>query len=360
MSSLSIVLPPRFAASCLLGLLYHIDTTYQLSYDGEKVTIRGPDVLAALKDVLTTAEQMLKRRQRARMNIPANKNDKKIVREFMSAYELGANATVLDLIGVLKSNPTANVGQFKLPSILKPEYYEFNRVPGYTGTENAKKMLQSYPGLSIALSIVGYMVCRVGVTKIDNNERVSVVVTPEFVAGEQRYVIDPGYRLSTFVDSFNALDRLQVARNGVFTGLFPEVALHLWMALQMKSAKINLHAIREPGGQNPATIYSSMSIDLEPTYRAMNRYDLYKVSKHVEYIVEKALNIGVKQDVRSLCMRLATLLYEVLNNTQELSEFVYVASRENLQLQTQTHRNQDVYWVSVHAARIAHHLSRFL
>jgi len=362
----NIILPPRFAANCLMGLLYHLEQTYNIIFHGDYVEIVGPDPLKALHDVLTTARQIIEKKKEGNMliRVPANGNDKKVLNGLWRAYGLGTDATVIDFIKVVQGNLKASTGEeFRLPSLLKPEYYEFNRQPGYMD-ESSRKMLDLFPALSVSLSLIGYFVCRVGNAQIDKGVWVSVVVTPEIQSSSQPYAIDPDYRFLTFVNPARLLDDHMQTRKYSFAGLFPETALHLWLATHMGGAKINLFALKEPFGQNPATIYSSLKIDLGPIHNNLHRYGLKDEApkNYLLYILENALRAGEKSVAKHLSVRLSILLYEVLTGIKPMEEFVYAASREYLPWSSSPPSRDDHmfkgYQVSRWAARLAGYLTR--
>jgi len=368
MSRFCIQLPPKFAASCLMGLLYNLDQTYNLTNYGDRVEISGPDPHLALQDVLTTARQKIEDRSRSLNSvpprIPASGNDRRVLRELWQAYGLGANATIIDFINVVNENiDSETVGQHLLPSILKPEFYEFNRLPGYMG-ESSRLMRNRFPALSISLSLIGYIICRVGSAQLDRDFWVSVVLTPELQSFREPYAIDPSYRLSTFINPMRRLDDYLSKRRYNLAGLFPETALHLWLATHMGGAKINLYALKEPKGQNPATIYSSMKIDLEPIHRSLMQYGLQEQRDTLIKILENALRAGEKSAAKHISIRFSILLYEVLTGMKPFEEFVYTATREYLSWnQSQPSKDDHAfksYQVSRWAAYLARHLARIV
>ncbi len=361
-----IILPPRFAANCLMGLLYHLEQTYNIIYHGDHVEIVGPDPLQALHDVLTTARQIIEDKEAGKMliRVPASGNDKKVLNGIWKAYRLGTDATVIDFIKVVQENLNASTEEkHRLPSLLKPEYYEFNRQPGYLD-ESSRKMLDLFPVLSASLSLIGYFVCKVGNAQIDKGVWVSVVVTPEIQSSSQPYAIDPDYRLLTFVNPARLLNNYMQTRKYNFAGLFPEAALHLWLATHMGGAKINLFALKEPFGQNPATIYSSLKIDLGSIHNNLYRYGLKDEApkNYLLYILENALRAGEKSVAKHLSVRLSILLYEVLAGMKPVEEFVYAASREYLPWSSSPPSRDDPmfkgYQVSRWAARLAGYLMK--
>jgi len=362
---LEIQLPPKFAANCLMGLLYHMEQNYELTYSGDRVVISGPDPYKGLEDVLDTARQIIEdKKEHMPLRLPASGNDKKALAELMQHYSLGADANIIDFVKVLKANLSMDGDkQYKLPSLLKPEFYEYNRLPGYAG-ESSRMMREQFPALSVTLSLVGYFVCKVGRAQVDVNRWVSVVVTPEIMSTNRPFAIDPNYMLSKFVtpvkNLYGYLSQHRYKYN--IAGLFPEPALQLWLASQMGGAKINIYAINEPAGQNPATIYSSMKIDLEPIHKALSKYDFlknYAAKSNMVNLLEKALRATEKSNAKSISVRFAILLYEVFTGVKPPLEFIYAASREYMTWsKSRPDRNDPLYQVSQLAAELANYMYR--
>ena len=366
MDTFEIELPPKFAANCLMGLLYHLHKSYSLTYYGDRVIIAGPDPYKALQDVLLSARQIMEDKNRyagsMMIRLPASGNDKRILEALKKSYGLGADATIIDFAKVVQENLDVK-GQYPLPSILKPEFYEFNRLPGYAG-ESSRKLRERFPILSISLSLIGYFVCKAGSAQMDRGDWVSVIVTPEVMSRNHIYSVDPKFRLSTFVEPVQGLKVYLSQRKYNIAGLFPETALQLWLTTHMGGAKINLYAINEPGGQTPATIYSSMKIDLEPIYKSLIYYDLLNqnVKPYLVKILEHALRAVERSAAKSLSVRFSVLLYEVLSRVKRLEEFIYAASREySAWSHSPPSKNHPLfmsYLVSRWAALVARHLTR--
>jgi len=330
-----IPLPSRFAADCLMGLLYHIESTYRLDVTGEAVKIIGPQPIHAVKDVLNLAEGIFEENEKndIRVQFRMSGNDKNIFKKLFDNLGLNEDATPIELVRVLKQNPFAAAEPVKLPSILKPEFYEYNRQPGYM-KESARKFSEEYPSYLVALSLVGYFLCRVGFTPLGKDARnlVAVILTPVVSGSSPSYTIDAKYRFGLFVRPFSKLRNMLKKRRGKIIGLFPEPALNLWFSCLMGDALMRLYALKEPGGQNPATIFTALQLNLIPIHRAIQLYGLGEedMTDIIKNLVEKALDILNQGPEKPLAVRLSTLLYEVLSGTKPIGEFVGLVNREYL------------------------------
>jgi hypothetical protein len=334
-TSIRLPLPPRFATDCLMGLLFHLDRAYTLTIYGSEVEISGPRPKLALEEVLgKKAAQVLDDRAEkgVRVDLRLSGNDKKYRDEIWRALSLPPDATPLEMIKTLASDPLKDYGKVRLPSVLKPEYYEYNRVPGYAGSENVRLARDEYPINVVAMSLAGYLLSRVGAARLERNQWVSVVVTPVITASG--LAIDPNYRFSIYVDPVGRLAKDLLQGKGWLDGLFPETALALLLACTMGGVQFKLYAVKEAGGQEPATIFSAMQMDLRPLYERMRELQLTdeRNRQKIIWIAKSSLDVNAQGLEKTLATRFALLLYEVLSRARPPEEFVSVVNREYLSI----------------------------
>ena len=358
MSSIRLPLPPRFATDCLMGLLFHLDRAYTITIYRTEVVVSGPEPRLALEEVLELAAQVLDNRVRegVKVELGLYKNDKDYRRKIWSALQLPKDATPIEMIRTLASNPLKNYGKVGLLSVLKPEYYELNRVPGYAGSKNSRRARDEYPINVVAMSLAGYLLSKVGAARLDKkrkhreikkqekmqattarkeDQRVSVVVTPAITS---ELTIDPKYRYSIYVDPvsrfINELLQRQRRRKEFLDGLFPETALALLLACTMGGAQFKLYAVKEAGGKNPATIFTAMQMDLRPLYEEIVRLQLIddRYRQKIMHIARSSLDVNAQGVEKTLATRFALLLYEILSRSRPPEEFVSVVNREYLSL----------------------------
>ena len=337
MTSIRLPLPPRFATDCLMGLLFHLDRAYTITIYRTEVVVSGPEPRLALEEVLELAAQVLYNRVRegVKVELGLYQNDKDYHQKIWSALELSKDATPIEMIRTLASNPLKNYGKVGLLSVLKPEYYELNRVPGYAGSQNSRRARDEYPINVVAMSLAGYLLSKVGAARLDKDQRVSVVVTPAITS---ELTIDPKYRYSIYVDPvsrfINELLQRQRRRKEFLDGLFPETALALLLACTMGGAQFKLYAVKKAGGQKPATIFTAMQMDLRPLYEEIMRLQLIddRYRQKIMHIARSSLNVNAQGVEKTLATKFALLLYEVLSRSKPLEEFVSVVNREYLSL----------------------------
>ncbi len=335
MSSIRLPLPPRFATDCLMGLLFHLDRAYTLTVYGSEVEISGPKPKLALEELLEKkAAQALEERVRkgVRVDLRFSGNDKKYRDEIWRALSLSQDASPIEMIRTLASDPLKDYGRVRLPSVLKPEYYEFNRIPGYAGSEYLRLARDEYPINVVAMSLSGYLLSKVGTARLERTQSVSVVVTP--VITSRGLAVDPEYRYNVYVDPVGRLVDDLLQRKGWLDGLFPETALALLLACTMGGAQFKLYAVKEAGGQEPATIFSAMQMDLRPLYERMRELqltdELYR--QKIVTIAKSSLDVNAQGLKKTLATRFALLLYEILSRSRPPEEFVSVANREYISL----------------------------
>ncbi len=335
MTSIRLPLLPRFATDCLMGLLFHLDRAYTLTVYGSEVEISGPKPKLALEELLEKkAAQVLEERVRkgVRVDLRFSGNDKKYRDEIWRALSLSQDASPIEMIRTLASDPLKDYGRVRLPSVLKPEYYEFNRIPGYAGSENLRLARDEYPINVVAMSLAGYLLSKVGTARLERTQSVSVVVTP--VITSRGLAVDPEYRYNVYVDPVGRLVDDLLQRKGWLDGLFPETALALLLACTMGGAQFKLYAVKEAGGQEPATIFSAMQMDLRPLYERMRELqltdELYR--QKIVTIAKSSLDVNAQGLKKTLATRFALLLYEILSRSRPPEEFVSVVNREYLSL----------------------------
>ncbi|GBC71634.1 hypothetical protein HRbin02_01419 [Candidatus Calditenuaceae archaeon HR02] len=334
MAEVRIPLPPRFATECLMGLLYHIDPAYTITLSAGEATVEGPHPKRALRDVLELAAQVLEERAQAglRVELGLSGNDRKYHGQIWKALSLPPDATPVEMVRILASNPLVDAGKVKLLSALKPEYYEYNRIPGYAGSENVRKAGEEYPINVVAMCLTGYLLCRVGAARLERGMTVSVVLAP--VLAGRGLAVDPDYRLTLFATPLRRLSTSLLGRKGLLAGLFPETALALLLASRMGSSLFRLYAIKEAKGQEPATVFAAMQMNLVPLREAMERMGLTedRYAELVERLAERSMNVNVQGVEKTLATRFSSLLYEVLSRTRPPEEFVSVVNREYVSL----------------------------
>ncbi|MDW8074094.1 MAG: hypothetical protein RMJ28_07695 [Nitrososphaerota archaeon] len=379
MPTLTIDLLPKFATDCLLGLLFHLDPSYRITITPTAFLVDGPKPQKAIENALEIAEEHIEERQAtlkkgASLRLPMSGNDKIVVTQICRELgKRGGDIDALTFVKLVKDNLPSIISSkssFRLIEILKPEFYEYNRVPGYSTTSLIKN--KTYPLLSIALAVCGYLTCAVGRARINENEFVTVVVTPLASSTEKGFIINPDYIIS-HQNGYNSLANHILQRNGILGGLFPEPALHLLMASLMGGTDISVYAITEPGGNSPASIFTSVNMSLHRTYGELKRHGIIGengVRDDFLRLLERALDVRTKEAdkavARAVAIRYSILLYEALHGLKPLEEFVYTVDREFMRwvfvdkskLPKKGGQDFNTYMLQRHALGISRILSR--
>ncbi|MDW8074057.1 MAG: hypothetical protein RMJ28_07500 [Nitrososphaerota archaeon] len=377
MPVLTIELLPKFATDCLLGLLFRLDPSYKITITPTALTVEGPSPVKGIENALEVALEQVERKQATlkkggALRLPMSGNDKKVVMQIQR--ELGKRGGDIDahtFVKLVKDNLPSIVSSkssFRLIDILKPEFYEHNRVPGYSTTSLIKN--KAYPLLSIVLAVCGYLTCSVGRAPIKENEFATVVVTPLISSTEKGFIINPQYMIS-HQNGYTSLANHILQRNGILSGLFPEPALHLLMASLMGATDVSVYAIKEPGGNSPASIFTSMSMSLYRTYRELKRYEIIGENGVVNdflRLLERALDARIKGAEKAQAVKYSILLYEALHGLRPLEEFVYTVDREFVRwvfmdkskLPKKGDPDFEIYMLQRHAIGISKILSRMI
>lgn len=336
MPTVTVKLLPKFATDCLLGLVYNLDPSYKISITPEELLIEGPRPINALEKAVGVMEDRLRKRQASLGRTPrlplSKKNDSNAMKQLLQTLgKRSESVDALSFVQLVKKNLASIMSSgedLRLIEILKPEFYENNRVPGYTTTSFIKK--KTYPLSSIALALCGYLGCAVGSAPVGAKDYVTVVVTPLTSSTGKGFVVNTQDIYSHRTGYDRLIDHLQ-QRGGMLAGLFPETALHLLMASILGSTSISVYAVREPRGSLPAQIFASMTMSL---HRASAELEKHRIvggngaTKDLHRLLEIALNPRISGSEKAAAIRYSTLLYEVLHDLRPIEEFVYTVNRE--------------------------------
>ncbi|MGC9069031.1 MAG: hypothetical protein ACP5GU_08125 [Thermoprotei archaeon] len=311
---MEIILPPTLARDLILSVMHYIPPysgVDRIRISEDRVILEGNDPTNGLAEALRTIADNVKKN---RFSIPLSGNDRGIVRKLFKCYGINENDTS-DRQILTFANSLLNVCREEhLPSLLKPELYEYNRTPGYSGK---RKMEITYPSMSIMLGLIGYLGSKVGV-KIERRTRQSVLFVPQEV-----WIIDPrelyfSLSLKRFLDYMG---------NRLFPNIYPETALILWLALHIDLSNFKLLIISDPAGQNPATLNSQLAIDLSRVKEALKKYEILRdsdVYKRLDHILLDALS----NEPEPATIRFSTLLYEMLLEIKPWDETLFFGLRD--------------------------------
>ncbi len=372
MKQLTIDLPPKFASDCLLGLLYHLDPAYKITVAPDKVLISGPSPIKALKDPLYIVAQRLEKKTEIKtkkgsmpVRIPVSGNDKKVLKEMLSELGIRREVDAIEFIESVKNNLStifSSKTKNRLIDVLKPEFYEFNRIAGYSKYNFIKHKQFSFS--TIVLSLAGYLGCSIGRVRIDDKDTINIVVTPLISSTGSGFIIDHRYQVG-YNSGLKSLIDYTFKKSFWFDGLYPETALILLMAQLVGGVDVTVYGVKEPGGNNPASIYAAMQISLSETNKLLQRYGLVSDQSTIDpltMIVQYALNLQKKNnDARNLAIRFSQILYEVIHEVKPLTELIYTANREYMHwLFKETPRKGESGYETLMVARNAVILSRKL
>jgi len=118
-----------------------------------------------LRITLDVAGQIAERLEKnKRRPIPLSGNDKKPVEKVLTCFRFSPSDSISTVLKKfdLNSEPCEIDS---LPSFIKPEFYEYGRVPGKPGGEKSKMRVD---GRYVVLAIAGWLLSRVGTAKMGN------------------------------------------------------------------------------------------------------------------------------------------------------------------------------------------------
>ncbi len=346
-NQIEIKLPPTIARGFILALVRHIDVGPQRGVEeielrGDSVILKGRDPVGGLADAINLIADYIADQagQDIGVRLPMSGNDKGIVSRIFQCYQASLKDDQENLAQVVRQIGSTiykvKCDESKLPSILKPEMYEYTRIPGYLGGDSKRKFDEEYPAESVVLALIGYLGARVG----GYGERRAVALLPPDEGG-----YSARYFFERYSRSLRNMWGRQIKRRMRFPGINPEPALTIWLALQLPEVdKINLVSIREPAGQESAMLISSLSLTLDSVKRYTDLWECVVRANEkglVEMILERALNPDPRRR-SDLAVKASVWLYETLVGVRRFEETVYMMSRDYVSaLLTNTEAGED-------------------
>jgi hypothetical protein len=189
-----------------------------------------------------------------------------------------------------------------LPSFIKPEFYEYGRVPGKPGGEKSRMRVD---GRYVILAIAGWLLSRVGTAKM-GNKWVGVHV-------------------------FTTTKSLLYNTCGDFAGVKPETAFIILLAKRVIESNSNISSARvylvsDAWGKNPTVILGGFTVDLS---RFLEKKEL--INDDLIYLAEDALksdNENQEFNTKDFSTRVVNLVYEIINGSKKVEELLYFTNRE--------------------------------
>lgn len=270
-----------------------------------------------LQNIVDTMKEQNKKRQETmekkgksqplRLEIPLSGNEKQTWSKVLSCLKIPNTSTLADALEYFINNMMETYKcEITPPSYLRPEFYEFIRVPGTPGGDkNDIKVPLEY----FLISSAGWYITRIGRAQVNPGEYVGVNVVPETPSA--------------------SLLRSLVNPYGILPGIKPETALALYLAWLISSKglspeRLKVYIMDDAVGMGSTTLRGEISIDMA---RLLSDKDLVE-DPNLRDIATEALRIDAKD--KNYAIRLSNLIFEVLNRSKSVEELLYVANRELL------------------------------
>ncbi|WP_246263951.1 type I-A CRISPR-associated protein CsaX [Metallosphaera tengchongensis] len=268
-----------------------------------------------LRDALLTASEVAKAREGAgKFDFPRSGNDKRSFSASLKCFNIPEGTPVSTALEKVANSlsPQPSCEEVSSLSMLKPEFYEYARTPGfYGGRKTGIEVSPTY----VMLSVAGWVLSRLGRAPVANREYVGVYAFP----------IDIDRKFSTIPSLLKSLG------NGMIPGTEPATALSIWLASKMLESKaivdqVMLYFMSEPGGQSPARVTSGQIVSVERLVKHKKFSDVHKTA---EIIARRALSPDPWEcDKGGFSVRFSNLLFEVLTGSRREVELTYFANRE--------------------------------
>jgi len=305
---------------------------------GQYIEVRGEDVLGAILDGIKTVKEILERRRgeeslRRLSELPMSGNDKKIFMRLCSELkcELDSIAILEAYSDVLKSPKVGGLERlvrglenfsvsegYALPSIFKLELYALTRSTFFKdGFSMDPKVSSDF----LVLMLAGYLISRVGRTRLDRESWVSVHVLPLELTWSRGW-----WRLILH-------ERLL----GLWYGMRPVDALilylltNLWDLLANEPHDLMILGVIDPVGSIPAASAVSIHAPLREVYIRSERLLEYIFAEErsknaLNWLVRKALTID--QLGREVAEKFVKLIFlAIQGDVKALEELSLMSSR---------------------------------
>jgi len=244
--------------------------------------------------------------------IPLTANEKKSYQEILKELNIQSDAPISDVLEKYFQSMTekTNESTYTCPSCLAPEFYEFNRVLGYT---ESRRKSDKYKKLSFdgyMLGIAGYVTSYLDRVKITGNQFVEVHLLPN-VEGAHPEI------------TMNWVEMYKKLRFGI-EGLTPVTSLLMWLSLKTNyQGTVQLIALNPAVGKNPTVVWSTFNLDLTHTSKIFG-----ELEENYKKILERLLIDTFNQTGTNFTIKTSQLIFEAINGTKPLEELLYVGSRE--------------------------------
>ncbi|BBD73572.1 hypothetical protein HS1genome_1961 [Sulfodiicoccus acidiphilus] len=271
------------------------------------VDVKKEELLNVIKLGAELAEVRESSPNRPVMLLPMSGNDKKPFQELLKCL----NVTAFTLSEVLrKYGDTRDECEVSALSFMKPELYEYSRVPGYKGSRKEKiKVNANYAVVSMA----GWVLSRLGKARIGRDS-----------VGVHLFPLDVDSRYGVLPEFLKDVEKIP--------GIAPVTAFTLWLASKLVRRgvaveQLMMYAVHDAGGMSPASIAGGWLIGLDRVLK--NRSVLSEAGDLLEEVVLDAMSLESK--TRAFSIRVSNALYDVLNGSGSLEEFLYFSNRGALE-----------------------------
>lgn len=255
----------------------------------------------SLRNVLDIAAKIakIKEEKSNKLILPLSGNDKKIWEKVLKCYNFTSTALLSDVLSNFSMKPES-CKLDNVPSFVKPEFYEYIKMPGLPGKEKFKITVD---GLYIIIAAAGWVLTRLGKVKINEKDWL-------------------GVQTLTFTKS----NLYKIFENIYVPGIKPEVAFAIWIGKNIIDANLNVYGLKvflisDAVGQAPTAIVGGFLIDLQ---KLLENKEL--LNDDIVWLAKDALNID--SNTRNYSTKIVTLAYEVLSGSKKIEDLLYYANRD--------------------------------
>ncbi|GAA5419847.1 type I-A CRISPR-associated protein CsaX [Sulfurisphaera tokodaii] len=265
------------------------------------MTVKGKPYLEIddkeLRIALDTASDIAQKFEKDNKRpIPLNANDKKVMEKILKCFNFSSSDPISYVLKNFNIEQSKECYVDNVPSFIKPEYYEFVRIPGKPG---GQKMSVKVDSRYVILAIAGWLFSRIGYARV-GGETIGVNV----------FTLTKSMLYNTY---------------GQFSGVKPETAFIFLLADRVIKSGSNISSARvylmsDAGGQNPTVILGGFSIDFS---KLLEKKEL--IDDDLIRLAQDATND--QSPTNDFSARIVELVYEVIGGAKRVEDLVYLANR---------------------------------
>lgn len=245
--------------------------------------------------------------------IPLTGNEKASYKQIAHTLDLEENTPVSGLLERYFQQHVDNKfdQEYTAPTALIPEFYEYNRVLGYTDPKRKGDIYKTLDLNAYVLGLAGYVTSYLGRVKTSGASFVEVHLLPT----------QGGTHRETVINWIELYDKVRFSLKGIT----PATSLLLWLSLKTHYAgTVEIIALNPGRGQKTTTIWATFNLDLTRSSKILGELDQYADT------LTELTECSLSPNHSNITLRISQLIYEAINGIKPPEELMYIGAREGV------------------------------